>query len=250
MARQPIIAANWKMNITPNEAETFMAEFIPLVNDSVNVDIVLCPSALVVDRVSRKAQGTNISVGGQNVYFEQSGAYTGENSVVMLNDLQCEYVILGHSERRAIFGESNEVINKKVKLALKSGLKVILCIGESLEQREADETESVIEDHITNSLKDLTTEDMENIIIAYEPVWAIGTGKTATPEQAEEAHAFTRELIGKLFDDNTKDAVRIQYGGSVKPDNVKELMSKENIDGALVGGASLKAESFSKIVNF
>jgi len=244
MARQPIIAANWKMNITPNEAEIFMSEFIPLVNNSVNVDIVICPSALVVDRVATKAKGTNISVGGQNVYFEKSGAYTGENSVSMLNDLQCEYVILGHSERRAIFGESNEVINKKVKLALASGLKVILCIGESLEQREAGETEKVIEDHITNSLKDLTVIDMQNIIIAYEPVWAIGTGKTATPDQAEAAHAFTRELIGKLFDDATKDAVRIQYGGSV------ELMSKENIDGALVGGASLKAESFSQIVNF
>lgn len=250
MNRKPIIAANWKMNLTPAEAETFISEFIPLVKDNQTVEIVICPSATAIDRVSGTIQDSNISIGGQNIYFEEKGAFTGETSADMLNELNCQYVILGHSERRHIFGETNEMINKKVKLALEKGLNPIVCVGEMLKEREAGEMEKVVEDHVINSLKDLSAKDMDNVVIAYEPVWAIGTGKTATPEQAEEAHAFIRKLLIDLFDLETANKVRIQYGGSVKPDNAKDLMAKENIDGALVGGAGMKAESFSKIINY
>lgn len=250
MKRRPIIAANWKMNITPSEAEKFVAAFLPLVKSNNQVDMVLCPSALAVDRVAKLAYGSNVFVGAQNMYFEASGAFTGENSAAMLLDAGCKYVILGHSERRTIFHETNEMINKKVKKALESGLIAIVCVGETLEEREAGKMEKVLEDHVLNSLKGFSAEDFKKIVIAYEPVWAIGTGKTATPEQAEEAHAYIRGLLVKLAGKEVADSVRIQYGGSVKPENTKELMSKENIDGALVGGASLKADSFAKIVNY
>lgn len=244
------MAANWKMNITPSEAEKFVAEFIPLVKNNTQVEIVLCPSAPTIDRVSKLVKGTNILVGGQNIHFEANGAFTGENNAAMLLDLKCTYVILGHSERRTLFGETNEIINKKVKKALESGLSAIVCVGETLAEREAGKTEKVLEDHVLNSLKGFTKEQFAKIVIAYEPVWAIGTGKTATPEQAEEAHAYIRKLLAGMIGQEGASAVRIQYGGSVKPENVKELMSKENIDGALVGGASLKADSFAKIVNY
>ena len=250
MKRRPIIAANWKMNITPSEAEKFVDAFLPLVKSNKDVDMVLCPSALAVDRVAKLVKGSNVFVGAQNIYFEASGAFTGENSAAMLVDAGCNYVILGHSERRTIFHESNELINKKVKRALESGLIAIVCVGETLEEREAGKMEKVLEDHVMNSLKGFTAEDFKKIVIAYEPVWAIGTGKTATPEQAEEAHAFIRGLLVRLAGKEVADSVRIQYGGSVKPENTRELMSKENIDGALVGGASLKADSFAKIVNY
>lgn len=250
MKRRPIIAANWKMNITPSEAEKFVADFLPLVKSNSEVDMVLCPSALAVDRVAKLAKGSNVFVGAQNMYFEASGAFTGENSAAMLVDSGCQYVILGHSERRTIFHETNEMINKKVKKALESGLFAIVCVGETLEEREAGKMEKVLEDHVLNSLKGFTAEDFKKIVIAYEPVWAIGTGKTATPEQAEEAHAYIRALLVKLAGKEVADSVRIQYGGSVKPENTRELMSKDNIDGALVGGASLKADSFAKIVNY
>ena len=250
MKRRPIIAANWKMNITPSEAEKFVTAFLPLVKSNIEVDMVLCPSALAVDRVAKLAKGSNVFVGAQNIYFEASGAFTGENSAAMLVDAGCKYVILGHSERRTIFNETNEMINKKVRKALDSGLIAIVCVGETLEEREAGKMEKVLEDHVMNSLKGFSADDFKKIVIAYEPVWAIGTGKTATPEQAEEAHAYIRGLLVKLAGREVADAVRIQYGGSVKPENTKELMSKDNIDGALVGGASLKADSFAKIVNY
>ena len=250
MKRRPIIAANWKMNITPSEAEKFVAAFLPLVKSNSEVDMVLCPSALAVDRVSKLTNGSNVFVGAQNMYFEASGAFTGEISAAMLLDSGCKYVILGHSERRTIFHETNEMINKKVKKALESGLIAIVCVGETLEEREAGKMEKVLEDHVLNSLKGFSAEDFKKIVIAYEPVWAIGTGKTATPEQAEEAHAYIRGLLVKLAGKDVADSVRIQYGGSVKPENTRELMTKENIDGALVGGASLKADSFAKIVNY
>ncbi|EKD27529.1 MAG: triosephosphate isomerase [uncultured bacterium] len=250
MTRQAIIAANWKMNITASESEAFIKSFLPLVKDNKSTEIVICPPASTLDRVRTSIKNTNMLLGGQNIYFEKDGAFTGENSAAMLLDLDCKYVILGHSERRAIFNETNDIINKKIRHALASGLKAIVCVGETLAQREAGKTTDVIEDHVANSLKGLSKDDMKNIVIAYEPVWAIGTGKTATPEQAEEAHAFTRDLLKKLFGTEVANHVRIQYGGSVKPDNIKELMGKANIDGALVGGASLKPDSFSKIVNY
>lgn len=250
MERCPIIAANWKMNITKSEAKVFIDSFIPLVSKNKTVEKVICPPATSIDSTINLLKGTDILVGGQNIYFEENGAFTGENSAAMLKDLGCTYVILGHSERRSIFNESNEIINKKIKRALLSGLKVILCIGETLSERESNQTEIVITNHIKGSLKDISKSDMKNIVIAYEPVWAIGTGKTATPLQAEEAHAYTRKLISELYDIETAKAIRIQYGGSVKPDNVKELMNQPNIDGALVGGASLKPDSFAKLINY
>lgn len=250
MKRRPVIAANWKMNINASEAEKFLAEFLPLVKNNSSVEIVVCPAAPALDRTTRASKGSNVSIGAQNMYFEANGAFTGENSAAMLLDLGCKYVILGHSERRTIFGETNELINKKVKKALESGLLPIVCVGETLSEREAGKMGKVLEDHVLNSLKGFSADDFKKIIIAYEPVWAIGTGKTATPDQAEEAHKYIRGLLIKMIGKEAADTVRIQYGGSVKPENTKELMGKENIDGALVGGASMKADSFAKIVNF
>lgn len=248
--RKPVIAANWKMNMLPSESESFTADFIPLVKDNENVEIILCPSACSADRVANNLKNSNVKLGIQNVYTETAGAFTGENSVLMAKDLGCEYIILGHSERRSIFGESSALINKKIRTVLDNGLKVILCIGETLEERESGIMEKVLKEQITESLADISTADMEDIVIAYEPVWAIGTGKTATPDQAQDAHAFVRATVKDLLGNATAEAVRIQYGGSVKADNVKELMGQPDIDGALVGGASLKADSFAAIVNF
>ena len=212
------------------------------------VDIVVCPTYTALSDVNELLMDSNIALGAQDVYWEDEGAFTGEVSARMLKDAGCGYVIIGHSERRQLFGETNETVNKKLKKAIEAGLFAIICVGEKLEERENGKTFDVVKNHVKGSLADITKGDMEKVIIAYEPVWAIGTGKTATSEQAEEVHKYIRELLAEIFDQEVAQNTRIQYGGSVKPDNIKELISKENIDGALVGGASLKIDSFSEIV--
>jgi triosephosphate isomerase len=247
--RKPFMAGNWKMNKNAKEAVSLAKSLKDKLKDVNDRDILICPSFTVLNAVYEEVKGSNIKLGAQNMYFEDSGAYTGEVSPIMLKDF-CEYVILGHSERREFFDETDEMVNKKVKKALQHGLKPILCIGETLEQREKNETFDIIKNQLKNSLKGIDKDNIKKIIIAYEPVWAIGTGKNATPEQAEDVHAFIRKEIEKIYGKETASGIIILYGGSVKPDNVKDLMEKENIDGALVGGASLDAESFSKIVKF
>lgn len=246
--RRPIIAGNWKMYKT-------VAEAIELVNglkrnlyDVTDADIVVCPPDTVLDSVSEILNESNIALGAQNVHWEKEGAFTGEVSANMLKDVGCKYVIIGHSERRQYFAETNDAVNKKTKAALSAGLIPIVCVGETLQEREDSKTFDVIKGHIQNGLKGFTEDEVLKIVIAYEPVWAIGTGKTATPEQAQEVHAYIRKLLGELWDSQTADNVRIQYGGSVKSDNIASLMAQDDIDGALVGGASLKIDSFSEIV--
>jgi len=241
--RRPFIAANWKMNKTIEETEAFIDAFIPLVQGIDGVDILIAPPFTSLMLASRLLQNTIIKLGAQDVYFEDKGAYTGEVSPSMLISAGCSHVIIGHSERRRYFHESDGVVNKKIKAARKSGLEVILCIGETLEQRESGKTFEVLHTQLTGSLKDIS---MDGITIAYEPVWAIGTGKNATPEQANEAHSYIREWL-KENKDNA-DGVRIQYGGSVTPENISALISQPEVDGALVGGASLNPDSFAKIV--
>ena len=221
-------------------------EFFKL--DFAAVDVVLCPAFTVLSEVAEVLTETGIGLGAQDVYWQDEGAFTGEVSALMLKDAGCQYVIIGHSERRQFFGETNETVNKKIKAALKFGLTPIVCVGENLQQREANNTFKVIEDHINNGLVDIGADDILKLVIAYEPVWAIGTGKTATPEQAQEVHKFIRDLLKKKYGQNIADSIRIQYGGSVKPENITELMNKPDVDGALVGGASLKIDSFSAIV--
>jgi len=213
-----------------------------------NVDIVICPAYTLLAYLADDLEDSNIAIGAQDIYWQEEGAFTGEVSPVMLLDAGCRYVIVGHSERRQFFGDTNETVNKKIKACLKHGLTPIVCVGENLQEREANKTFRVIEDHINNGLVDISSSDMLNLVIAYEPVWAIGTGKTATPQQAQEVHKFIRDLLKKNYGQEVADSVRIQYGGSVKPENITELMNKPDVDGALVGGASLKAESFSAIV--
>lgn len=246
--RKPIVGGNWKMHRgTPEEAREMLENLIPMVKEVEGVDIVIAPPFTALN-VASILKVTNIKLGAQNMYYEESGAFTGEISPLYLKALDVEYVILGHSERRNIFGESSELVNKKLKKALSLELKPIVCIGEHLEQREAGKTKDVIKTQIKNTFAGLSKDDMNNTVIAYEPIWAIGTGKTATPEQADEVHEYIRELLGKTYDAETADNVRIQYGGSVKPHNAQELFEKENIDGGLVGGASLEAESFAPII--
>jgi triosephosphate isomerase len=245
MARTKLIAANWKMNKTIGEAISFIKEFKKLVK-GVEKEILICPPFTALSPVSAELKSSEIKLGAQNLYFEDNGAFTSEISAEMLKEIGCSYVIIGHSERRHIFNETDDMINKKVKQALKNKITPILCVGEKLEQREAGDTETVIEQQIKDGLKGVKGE----IVIAYEPVWAIGTGKTATSEQAEEAHVFIRGLLQEMFNEKVANSIRILYGGSVKPENAKELMSMENIDGALVGGASLDAKKFFDIINF
>lgn len=216
--------------------------------DVTTVDIVVCPTYIVLPVVHDVLLESNIGLGAQNLFWEDSGAYTGEVSAPILKSIGVEYVIIGHSERRQYFGETDETVNKKIKAALNHELSPIVCVGEKLEERESDKTFEVIETQLRGGLKDFTSEEMEKIVLAYEPVWAIGTGKTATPEQAQEVHHFIRTVLEKMFDADVAQTVRIQYGGSVKPENSAELMSQPDIDGALVGGASLKADSFSEII--
>jgi len=247
--RKQIIGGNWKMHLgIPQEAQVFVEKLIHIVKDLNNVDIVIAPPFTVLYEVSKIIKGTNIKLSGQNMYFEDKGAFTGDISPIFLKDVGCNYVILGHSERRNIFGETDELINKKLKKALHIGLNPIVCIGELLEEREQEKTEDVIEYQLKNTFKDLSKDEFIKTIIAYEPVWAIGTGKTATPEQAEEVHKFIREYIIRTYDLDTADKVRIQYGGSIKPNNAENLFNQPNIDGGLVGGASLNIDSFYEIL--
>ncbi len=248
MARRKIVAGNWKMNMTPSEAVKLVEELKPLVQSD-SVDVVYCVPAIDIVPVVEAVKGTNVKVGAENMYFEEKGAFTGEISAAMLKDAGVEYVILGHSERREYFKEDDELLNKKVKKAFEAGLTPILCCGETLEQREMGITLDWIRLQIKSDLKDVTAAQVASMVIAYEPIWAIGTGKTATTEQAEEVCKAIRETIADVYDQATADAVRIQYGGSVNAGNAAELFAQADIDGGLVGGASLKAD-FGKIVNY
>ena len=247
MARKRIIAGNWKMNMTPSEAVKLVEELKPLVvND--DVDVVYCVPAIDIVPVVEAVKGTNVQVGAENFYIEDKGAYTGEISAPMLVDAGVKYVIIGHSERREYFKEDDAFLNKKVKKAIASGLTPILCCGETLEQREMGVTMDWIRLQIKSDLAGVAADDVKNLVIAYEPIWAIGTGKTATSDQAEEVCKGIRELIAEVYDTDTAEAVRIQYGGSMNAGNAKELLAKPSIDGGLIGGASLKAE-FGQVVN-
>jgi triosephosphate isomerase len=246
--RKKVIAGNWKMNNDLNESQDLVSKIINGLGNDTKCDVIVCPPFTSLNEVSSLIKNTPVKLGAQNLYFEDSGAFTGEISAAMLKSIGCEYVIIGHSERRTIFGEPDDVINKKIQRALKHNLNPIFCVGELLEQREDGTTMEVVKNQILTGLKDITKAQLSEIIIAYEPVWAIGTGKTATPEQAQEVHAAIRELIVENFSEDVADNLVIQYGGSVKPDNAGELLSKKDIDGALVGGACLKADSFLGII--
>ncbi len=248
--RKPFIAANWKMYKTTSETEEYIKKFLPLVKDVKDRDIVLCIPFTSLYIANSLLVNSNVKLGAQNMYVEEKGAFTGEISPLMLKDVGCSYVILGHSERRKYFNETDSFVNKKMLVALKYGLIPIVCIGETLEERENNKTFEVLEYQVKNSLANLTKEDAEKIVIAYEPVWAIGTGKNATPQQAEEAQRFIREKYAELYCDEVAKKVRILYGGSIKPENFKDIMAQENVDGGLVGGASLEVESFYKIVMY
>ena len=246
--RRPIIAGNWKMNKTVPEALELVNGIKNVLRDIKEVEIVVCPPATALIEVAGVVQGSNIGLGAQNVYWEESGAYTGEISCLMLKEIGCRYVIIGHSERRKYFGETNDSVNKKVKTVLKYNLTPIVCVGERLEQREANQTFEVVKDHVQGALQGFSAEEVKRMIVAYEPVWAIGTGKTATPQQAQEVHAFIRKLLQELYSQEVADLVRIQYGGSIKPDNITDLMAQADVDGGLVGGASLNLDSFVEII--
>ena len=246
--RRKIIAGNWKMNKTPSEAVALVNELKDLVKND-EVDVVYCVPAIDIVPVVEAVKGTNVKVGAENMYFEESGAYTGEISAAMLKDAGVEYVIIGHSERRDYFKEDDVLLNKKVKKAIEAGITPILCCGETLEQREMGIAVDFIRIQIKSDLKDVAAADVAKLVIAYEPIWAIGTGKTATSDQAEEICKAVRDCIREMYDDVTAEKVRIQYGGSVNAGNAAELFTKPNIDGALVGGASLKAD-FGQIVNY
>ncbi len=241
-----LIAGNWKMNMTKDSSLALVHGIMDQLKVNDGVGVAVCPPAVYLHAVAAAIRGSNVGLGGQNLYPKDDGAYTGEISGKMLVDIGCQYVILGHSERRAVFKESDEFINQKVFAAFQHNLTPIVCVGETLEDREAGKTEAVVECQCTGSLANLTPEQMSKTVIAYEPVWAIGTGKTATPAQAEEVHAFIRQWLQSKFGDVAKDVI-IQYGGSVKADNAEELLGQPNINGALVGGAALKADSFLAI---
>ncbi len=250
MGRLPFMAGNWKMNKTTGEAIDLVRELKAAISGVKGVEVAVAPPFTALYAVCKELEGSSIRLAAQNLYWEEKGAFTGEVSPLMLKEVGCHYVIIGHSERRQFFGETDETVNRRIKAALAQGLKVIFCIGETLKEREEGKTFSVIERQVEDGLKNLSDKEMKNMVTAYEPVWAIGTGKTATPGQAEEVHRFIREKIEKLYSREVSEEIRIQYGGSVTPENIKGLMEQANIDGALVGGASLKAESFSKIVRF
>lgn len=247
--RDVCIAGNWKMNLGPTEGVKFVKELKEAVKDA-DVKVVVAPPFVTIPAVAQELKGCNISVAAQNMSDNVSGAFTGEVSPLMLKEVGVSYVILGHSERRELYKESNAFINRKVKLALENDLDVILCVGETLEQRENGQLETVLNSQIVEGLDGIAANEMDRIIIAYEPVWAIGTGKTATPEDANAAHAFIRGELEKLYGKSVAESTIIQYGGSVKPSNVKDLMAMEHIDGALVGGASLTVDQFAPIVRY
>lgn len=248
--RKPIIAGNWKMHKNVSEAVALVRELAGLTADVKDVDMVVCPTFTALYKVSEELKDTAIGLGAQNMYWEQKGAFTGEISPEMLKDAGCQYVIIGHSERRQYFAETDETVNKKVKAAFSYHLVPIMCVGETLDQRENGITETVIGEQIKGGLEGLTAVQVAGMVIAYEPVWAIGTGRTASADDANAVCAFVRKTVAELFDRQTAESVRIQYGGSVKPGNITELMSKSDIDGALVGGAALDAAGFSQIIKF
>lgn len=248
--RTPVIAGNWKLFKTIGEATGMVNELKPLVAGTSGVEIVVAPVFTALNRVAEALSGSNVSLAAQDCYWEEEGAFTGEVAPKLLVDAGCSHVIIGHSERRQYFGETDDTVNKKAKAAIATGLTAIVCVGETLAEREADKTFTVIEAQLKGGLAGFTAAMLAKTIIAYEPVWAIGTGKTASDDQAQEVHAFIRNLLATMFGQSVADDIRILYGGSVKPDNVKGLMSQNDIDGALVGGASLKADSFAAIANF
>jgi triosephosphate isomerase len=248
--RTPVIAGNWKLFKTIAEATAMVNELKPLVAGTAGVEIVVAPVFTALSRTAEALSGSNVRLAAQDCYWEEEGAYTGEVAPKLLADAGCSHVIIGHSERRQYFGETDETVNKKAKAAIAAGLTAIVCVGETLAEREADRTFGVIETQLKGGLTGFTAEMLAKTVIAYEPVWAIGTGKTASDAQAQEVHAFIRTLLVTMFGQPSADAMRILYGGSVKPDNVKGLMAQADIDGALVGGASLKADSFAAIANF
>jgi triosephosphate isomerase len=245
--RTPLIAGNWKMNLNKAEATALASGIAADSGDITGAELLVCPPSVYLDAVAAAVAGSTVALGAQNMYHQAGGAFTGETSVAMLQDLACTYVILGHSERRHVMGETDEDVNKKTLAALQAGLTPIVCVGELLEQREAGQTAEVNAGQCKGSLAGLSAEQMATTVIAYEPVWAIGTGKVATPDQAQEVHADLRKLIADRYNPEVAAKVRILYGGSVKPDNAQELMALEDVDGALIGGASLQADSFLAI---
>lgn len=248
--RKKIIAGNWKMNILPSQTEALVKAVAEATKDCAGkVDIVCCTPAIDVPAAVAAAAGTQVEIGAENCHWKESGAYTGEISTGMLLDAGAKYVIIGHSERRQYFGETDETVNLRSRAAIAAGLTAIVCVGETLEEREAGKLNEVIDRQMKLGLKDMTVADCEKLVIAYEPVWAIGTGKTATPDQAQEVHALIREILVQLFGAETAETVRIQYGGSMKPSNAAELLAKKDIDGGLIGGAALKAEDFAGIIS-
>ena len=246
--RKKIVAGNWKMNMTTAEAETLVTALKGELANFREVEVVVCPPYTALKTVSELVQGTHLDLGAQNMHWEKGGGYTGEISASMLRELYCHYVIVGHSERRQYFGETNEIVNRKTKAALASSLHPIVCVGETLEEREAGKVNEVITTQVKGSLAGLSAKELLDSVLAYEPVWAIGTGKTAASEQAQEVHALIRSILAEMFDQTVADGVRIQYGGSVKPGNAKELFGMPDIDGGLIGGAALDAKSFIDIV--
>ena len=249
-SRKPMIAGNWKMYKTCPEAEDTAGALVQKISDAAGVDIMIAPPATALTSVSRIIRDTPVDLGAQNLFWEDEGAYTGEISGPMLVSAGCRYVIIGHSERRQYFGETDETVNKKINAALAAGLVPVICVGETESERDADKTFSILDKQMENGLEGLTADAFKPALIAYEPVWAIGTGRTATPEQAQEVHARLRSFLEKRFGEQTAEATRILYGGSVKPDNISKLMALPDIDGALVGGASLKPDTFSEIINY
>ncbi len=248
--RRPIMAGNWKMNLLVAEAETLVRGILDGLKDPVDADVVVAPAFTALYPVARLLQGTAVALAAQDLFWEDFGAYTGEVNAKMLRDVGCTYVIVGHSERRQYFGETDQTANRRVRAALAGGLLPILCVGETLEERKQGKTLAVVERQLRDGLDGIGRDEATKLVIAYEPVWAIGTGETATPEQAQEVHAFIRSFVRSRFGDAVADGMRIQYGGSVKPDNIRSLMDQPDIDGALVGGASLKAASFLGIVRY
>jgi triosephosphate isomerase (TIM) len=248
--RRPIIAGNWKMFKTRGETSAFFEAFLPQIQNVSHCDVVVAPPFTAVSTAADETNGTVVKISAPDVYWEKEGAFTGEISVKMLREAGCTYTIIGHSERRQFFGETDETVQKKTVGAIGGGLKAIVCVGELLAQRDAGQAFDVVRRQVENGLRGLTGPDLSHIIVAYEPVWAIGTGRTATPEIAAEMHAVIRKTFAEIYNEAAADALRILYGGSVKPDNIAALMKKEDIDGALVGGASLDSASFAAIVNY
>ena len=248
--RRPLIAGNWKMYKTSAEAVDFVKKFLTLVSGVADRDVMIAPAFTALEAVAAALKGTEVGLGAQDVFWEAEGAFTGQVSPPMLTAAGCRYVIIGHSERRQFFGETDDTVNRKIRAALKSGLIPVMCVGESEKQREAGQTFSILDKQVKDGLRSFVSDELGSLVIAYEPVWAIGTGKTATAAQAEETHAYIRSLIKGLFGADMAALMRVLYGGSVKPENASELMAMADIDGALVGGASLNPDSFSKIVKY